>query len=578
MNVPVRLNVDELPAHRARMHTGIHPLSTVQGGANLSFWGGDKWDGSFGPTRIHTANYWQLRTRSSQLFGENLYARGLIRRLLTAEINTGLILEAEPNFELISSLSEEAAQEWADDVEARFQIWANTPKLCDFEGRRTFAELQKLVRREALVDGDVLVVERQARTPNTPTRIQVIRGGRVASPIDGNRPREGNRIIHGVEINARGEHVAFHVSRSSALVDPLSPFDTSSLRTQRIPAFGERSGKRLAWLVYGTDLRQDDVRGQPLLSIILQSIKELDRYRDSEQRAATVNSLLAMFIAKEKGTLGTKPITGGAIRQDRLTGTGFDGEAREYNLANSYPGLVYEDLAPGEVPHSFNTQRPNVNYGLFEESVVAAMAWANEIPPEVLRLAFSSNYSASKAAIQEFKSYVMSTRQEFGSVFCQPIYCEWLITEALAGRLKNSQVLLSAFRDESKFDEFGAWLLSQWGGPVKPSIELGKDVKAYLAGIEGRIITRDRACKDLWGVRFHDVARRLKREQSLLEDLGDEGVAPGVVPGGAPVPGATPPAPQPGPQAITEDRVIEIAEEIFDERTAQPAPPLREVS
>jgi hypothetical protein len=53
---------------------------------------GDKFAGGFGATKVFTPDYWTLRQRSEQLFHENLYARGLIRRLVTNEINTGLTL------------------------------------------------------------------------------------------------------------------------------------------------------------------------------------------------------------------------------------------------------------------------------------------------------------------------------------------------------------------------------------------------------------------------------------------------------------------------------------------------------
>jgi capsid protein len=330
----------------------------------------------------------------------------------------------------------------------------------------------------------------------------------------------------------------------------------------------------MAWIVYGTDYRQDEVRGQPLLSLVLTSIKELDRYRDSEQRAATINSLLAMFIERQRPNVPTLPVSGGALRNDRINGTGLDGQPRQYNLANNYPGMVFEELAPGEIPHSFDTRRPNVNYQAFEEAVVAAIAWASEVPPEVLRLSFSSNYSASKAAINEFKSYITRVRGLFGANVCQPIYCEWLITEALANRVTNSQGLLASWRDASRFAEFGAWTRAEWGGPVKPSIELSKDVKAYGEAIELRLISRDRACKDLFGVRFSTVVRRVKKELELLEDIGGEGAADAQPDAQGGTPGGIPAAPS-TPQTLTEARVLELIAEEIEEN--QPTP-LREVS
>ena len=55
------------------------------------------------PTQIQNIDYWTLRARSSQLFNENLYARGLLRRLITNEINTGLTPECCPDEEIIGA-------------------------------------------------------------------------------------------------------------------------------------------------------------------------------------------------------------------------------------------------------------------------------------------------------------------------------------------------------------------------------------------------------------------------------------------------------------------------------------------
>ena len=46
-------------------------------------WNGSKYEGSFGSLTDFTfVDYWTLRKRSLRLFRENLYAKGIIRRLL----------------------------------------------------------------------------------------------------------------------------------------------------------------------------------------------------------------------------------------------------------------------------------------------------------------------------------------------------------------------------------------------------------------------------------------------------------------------------------------------------------------
>src|SRR5690242_11309438 len=114
-----------------------------------SYQTGDKWEGGFGATELLLTDYWTLRARSVQLFETNLYARGLIRRLVTNEINTGLHLEASP-IESILGKKEDELGDWTEDVENRFSIWESDASVCDNAELSTFGRLQAAARQEAL--------------------------------------------------------------------------------------------------------------------------------------------------------------------------------------------------------------------------------------------------------------------------------------------------------------------------------------------------------------------------------------------------------------------------------------------
>ena len=468
-----------------------------------TFFTGDKFQGGYGLTQVLTWDYWTLRARSVELFSQNLYARGIIRRLVTNEINSGLSLESIPNDEIIEGVSEEDLQVWADNVENRFQIWGENKELCDYKQLNTFGQLQAMVRQTALIAGDVLIVLRFNKRTNLP-QIQIIDGSAVQTPL-GYQPRSGNKIQHGVELDAQGRQVAYHVKQKDG-------------GTKRVPATGEKSGRRLAWLVYGTDKLVDHVRGQPFLSLVRQSLKEIDRYRDSEQRAAVINASLAMFVKKTEDKAGTLPLSNGALRKGAVTTQNSDGTTRQFAATEQLAGLVIEELQQGEEPVSFNTQRPNVNFGTFESAIVAALAWANEIPPEILMLSFNSNYSASKAAINEFKMYLDRVRKTFAADFCKPVYEQWLLNEALTGRI-DAQGLLNSWRNPALYDVYGAWVHSDFQGQIKPSIDLGKDVKSYKMAVDCGWITNSRASKELFGTKFSSNIKRLRKEQEEADGV-----------------------------------------------------------
>lgn len=455
---------------------------------------GEKFAGGLGPIDILFTDYWALRARSSELFQRNLYARGLIRRLISNQINTGLHLEATPE-EKILGLEEEALANWSEDVENRFALWGKNAYLCDQDERRSFGAIQEAAQLEALVAGDVLVVLRNDPRTRLP-RIQLISGGAVQTPYSG--IPSGVKIEHGVELDGLGRHVAFWVLQGDGTF-------------KRLPAYGEKSGRRLAWLHYGTDNRLGDVRGMPLLGLVLQSIKEIDRYRDATLRKAVINSMLAMFIAKGQDKPGTKPLSGGAVKKGTATTITNDGSPRSYNTAENIPGLVLDELQHGETPHPFQTNHTVENYGAFEEAIIQAIAWANEIPPEILTLSFGSNYSASQAAVNEFKMYLNRVRTRFGETFCSPIYEEWLIAQTLMGRVEAAG-FIDSFRTFDQFEIYGAWIACDWSGAIKPAVDLSKLVGGYERLIGIGAITRTRSSRELTGTKYSKNIQKLTRE------------------------------------------------------------------
>lgn len=472
---------------------------------NFSVFDGGKFYGGFGDTQIHTVDYWTLRKRSAQLFTENLYARGLIRRFVTNEINTGLSPESSPD-EKILGFEEDGLTEWTEEVEMRFSLWGKSPQACDWKRQSTFGEIQRAARREALIEGDILVVLRLNPMTKLPC-VQLVTGSSVQTPWGDNfKLRAGHKITHGVEFDAEGRVFGYHVRQTSGAFEFL-------------PAYGGKTRRRLAWLVFGTDKRLDDVRGQPLLSIVLQSLKEIDRYRDSAQRKAVINSILAMFIKKGEERMGTLPMQGGAIKKSQfeISDSTTNGVPRKLNLASQIPGFVIDELQYGEEPVLKGGDGTDINFQAFEEAVIRAVAWANEVPPEVLTLSFSSNYSASQAATNEFRIYLNRVWSEWGETFCSPIYADWLVSEVLLGKIR-ADGLLDAYRNPVEYDVLAAWMSADWYGAIKPSTDMLKQVKASELLIAGGYSTRAREARILTGTKYSKNIKRLRRENEQITE------------------------------------------------------------
>lgn len=479
-------------------------MATASGGYSGFGFDGEKFAGGMNDGNAlydSVLDYDILQRRSAKLFRENLYARGLIRRLITNEITTGLQLESTPE-ESIIGVPEDSLGDWSEEIETRFSLWAKSKQLCDDSWQSTFSKIQRTARMEALISGDVLVI---LHNRDGQPAIELVRGERIRTPLmTKNIDLSNKTIVDGIELDKRGRHIAYWILQDDG-------------NSERVASFGSRSKRRTAWLIYGTEKRSGDHRGEPLLSLVIQSLKEIDRYRDSAQRKALINSLLAIFIKKDEDKPGTKPLSNGATRKTSGTVTDNTGATRKFNMADELPGLAIETLQHGETPVAFGNDGTDVNFGVFEEAIIQGIAWGYEIPPEILRLSFNSNYSASQAAINEFKMYLNRVRTEFGEDFCQPIFVDWLLSQVIIGKVKNIEIL-QAFQRPGEFDVFAAWTCSDWSGAIKPSTDMKKMGQAYKILLDLGLITYDRAAKETTGTKFSKNIKKIRRENQLRAD------------------------------------------------------------
>ena len=192
-----------------------------------AIWSGEKFPGGLGPVKDYTfVDYWTLRKRSVQLFTENLYAKGAIKRLIRNEIHKGLNLEAN-NITEVTGLSDEEAIPWDESSELEFKLWGSEKTVCDWKKQSTFGELQADCRLTALISGDCLVVLHINHKTNLPS-IELIDGVHVQTPF-GKKPRKGNRILHGVELDKHDRHVAYWMNTRN---------EEGVWKPKRIPCFG----------------------------------------------------------------------------------------------------------------------------------------------------------------------------------------------------------------------------------------------------------------------------------------------------------------------------------------------------
>lgn len=437
-----------------------------------------------------------LRQRSRDLYygGSNI-ATGAIKRLRTNAVGTGLHLKSTINEEFLG-ISDEEARKLEETIEREFAHWASSTN-CDIERLDNFYQLQQLALLNALLSGDCFALMTTTKRVGClyDIRINLIEADRVSTP---DNETVNPLICEGVEKNTDGEVVAYYISK----FHPLSFTERQPREWVRIKAYGEKTGRKNILHIMNRE-RIGQVRGVPFLSPVVEAIKQLGRYSEAEILAAVINGLFTVFIEKE-GASDDVPF-GESIPEELQV------DREDEDSIELAPGAVI-DLGEGEKANMVNPGRPNPNFEPFVMAVIKQIGAALEIPYEILIMAFSNNYSASRAAILEFFEVIKMFRAWFVADFCQPIYEEWLSEAVAKGRIKAP----GFFADPIIKD---AYCTAEWNGPGMRQLDPKKEVEAAEQRVQGGFSTRQKEAAELTGTDFYKNIKQRRHEEALLKEV-----------------------------------------------------------
>lgn len=437
-----------------------------------------------------------LRQRSRDLYyGGSDIATGAIKRIRTNTVGTGLHLKSTLNEEVLGITVDEA-RKLEETIEREFAHWANSTN-CDLERLDNFYQLQQLALLNALLSGDAFALMKTTKRTGSiyDLRIELIEADRISTP--------DNKTIdplfcEGVEKNKIGEVVAYHISK----FHPLSFADRNPREWVRVEAYGQKTGRKNILHIMNRE-RIGQVRGVPFISPVIEAIRQLGKYTEAEVVAAVVSGLVTVFIQKESAS--DEVAFGEMIPEEMQV------DAEDENSIELAPGAVF-DLNEGEKANMTTPGRPNANFDPFVTAIIKQIGAALEIPYEILVMAFTNNYSASRAAILEFFKVIKMYREWFITDFCQPVYEEWLCEAVAKGRIAAP----GFFSDPVIKD---AYCSAEWNGPSAGQLDPVKEVQAAELRVQGGYSTREKEATELTGTDFYKNMKQRKREEKLLQEV-----------------------------------------------------------
>lgn len=436
--------------------------------------------GPFAGVRSTTAA--TSRRLSRVAHGDSPVAQSFVSTINTLTVGHGLEPESQPIWDLIpggATTSVEARSEWTKKVEARYKLWAKKKTISYAQDMNRYQQ-EQINFEDLLIDGEYFELYRYSNvTKRNPLTIQRIRPEDVRTP-SGSMALQGNTEDQGIEYDQKGIAVAYHI------------YDHNTLKTVRVLTKGTRSGR-----VFVNHVKLGgNRRGVGILANMITELMKLGDYEVLELQAAVVNALYAVWVGVDVNADESVPVLSGGIGDEAqqttesITTEQWMQNRKELNYNQG--GLELDVLPAGHKVQSFDTKRPNVNFGNFTDQVIKNLSSAKNMPISVIQKQFQNSYSASRGEL--ILAWYEIDKYRFNqSMTNDLVYRMWMWGEVVAGR-----IVAAGFDTEEIQD---AWVNCKWIGNQRPDIDPLRSVKAHVmehnrAYKTGKQITAERGGGD----------------------------------------------------------------------------------
>ena len=353
----------------------------------------------------------RLRDYARWLDENNDLTIGALDILVNNIVGTGIQIEpqvADRKGNPIDRVNERIRDLWND--------WKRRP---DVTGEMSLEELQRLACRTWLRDGEVFAehVEGPVK-PNSRRAVKYCVRALEPDWLPFEKHSNKPRIVHGVEKDADAIPIAYHFLEEIA--DPIYSHYASQVQTRRVPA------ERVEHLKFSRRLNQ--TRGVSILHGVINRLDDVRDMEESERIAARVGAAFTAAIIRNPDLLGG----------DTNTFLNESGDISD-RYANRYfemgPGVIFDNLLPGEDIKGIGLDRPNTNLIEFLADQHRRIAGGIGVNASSLTKNYNGTYSAQRQEMVESAPGYARMRDQFVSNFLRPIYERFLFWAVQSNQL-----------------------------------------------------------------------------------------------------------------------------------------------
>lgn len=413
-----------------------------------------------------------LREQARWLDSNNDLVIGIFDKLEERVVGAnGIVVEPHPKM-----TNGRMAKKLVGDIRRKFAEWSVKPEVT---GQYTRPMLERLLLRSWLRDGEVFAQlvsgtgNGLAPSARIPFWLEALEADFVPMTSD-----ESQRMSQGVYLDDWGRPKKYQVYK-------ILPVTGRQMDTKSVDA------ESMLHLKYTRRLHQ--TRGNSLLSGVLMRLSALKEYEDAELTAARIAAALGMYIKKGDGQ---------SYEDDASTGGKDD---RELMIQ---PGMLYDDLLPGEEIGMIKSDRPNPNLETFRNGQLRAVAAGTRLSFSSTARNYNGTYSAQRQELVESTDGYLILQNWFIGAITRPMYRAWLKMAVASGEITVPRGV-----------DMDTLYNAVYSGPVMPWIDPVKEANAWKTQIRGGAATESDWVRAS-GRNPDDVKSRRKAEIEENRELG----------------------------------------------------------
>lgn len=379
-----------------------------------------------------------IRVQARHLEQNHDLARGALRVLCNNIVGpTGIGVEPQPR-----RRDGTIHEEYATALREAWRDWCRKPEVTH---RLHFARVQRMMVRTWIRDGESFAQQLLGAVPfldhgtRVPYSLELFEPDLIPMDFD-----NGDRIRQGIERNAWGRPTAFWAFKKhpgeNIVIRATSDMKRIDAALMLHVALCDRIGQ---------------LRGVSEFASVITRLEDIKDYEESERVAAKIAAMLTAYVKK-----GTPDLYNPEFATRDAAGNALP---REVRFA---PGMIIDNLLPGEEIGLVDSSRPNPNVVTFRQGQLRAVAAGLGGSYSSISRDYGGTYSSQRQELVEQWIHYATLVDEFTGQFVRPVWETFVRISHVAGIVPMPQDVTPERSDDALYVAQSM----PWIDPIKEAI------------------------------------------------------------------------------------------------------------